>query len=220
MIVLTVDQRGSRRHGDRVPAVLARLHERTRGRDGLLVPFDRTVGDEVQAVLTDPTLAVDLALDLLRDGGWSVGIGLGPVDHPLPAASREASGPAFVHARDAVERAKTKGLAVPLAVDAGPDPEPADAARDAEAVLRLLGAVAARRTDAGWEAVDTLARVGGSQKDVARTLGVSDQAVSQRLRAGLWAEEVAARPAAARLLALADDGGQGERGGRGRQGGG
>ncbi len=57
-----------------------------------------------------------------------------------------------------------------------------------------------RRTAPGWEAVDALARVGGTQKDVARALGVSEQAVSQRLRTALWPEEAAARPVVARLL--------------------
>ena len=78
----------------------------------------------------------------------------------------------------------------------------ADAAADAEAVLTLVGAVAARRSPAGWEVVD-LAVAGEAQSAIARRLGVSVQAVSQRLRTALWAEEVAARPAAARLLVAA-----------------
>jgi hypothetical protein len=40
-------------------------------------------------------------------------------------------------------------------------------------------------------------------EEAAAALGISQQAVSARLRAALWAEEVAARPAAARLLRLA-----------------
>ncbi|WP_455605091.1 hypothetical protein [Cellulosimicrobium funkei] len=35
---------------------------------------------------------------------------------------------------------------------------------------------------------------------MARALGVSEQAVSQRLRTALWPEEAAARPVVARLL--------------------
>ncbi len=225
MLVLTVDQRDSTRRGDLVPVVLERLEtlvgragERVRG---LVLPFERTVGDEVQAVLSSDDdgsrLAVDVVLALLRDGGWSVGVGAGPVDEPLPEVSRAASGPAFVRAREAVERAKGRGSVVPVAV-VGPDDEPgATIAADAEAVLRLLGAVAARRTDAGWEAIDTLAgHAAGSapQRATARALGVSEQAVSQRLRAALWAEEEAVRPLAARLLAAAgqveDDDGRDE----------
>jgi hypothetical protein len=210
MIVVTADQRGSRRAGDRVPEGLALLGSRSAGRSGVALPFERTVGDELQGVLdaTDDgaALAVDLVLDLVRDGGWSVGVGLGAVDRPLPATSRAASGPAFVRARAAVERAKRRGRgSVPLAV-VGPDEEPhATVAADAQALLHLLGAVVARRSVAGWEAVDTLVAQRGPapQRASAAALGVSEQAVSQRLRAALWAEDVAVRPLAARLLRAA-----------------
>jgi len=196
VFVLTVDQRGSTGRPDRVPEVLVRLEALLADRPGVVVPFDRTVGDEVQGVLDDPATVVDVVLDLLRDGGWSVGLGAGGVDEPLPAVSREASGEAFVRARDAVEQAKSRAATAPVAVRG----EPPERAAEVEALLRLLAAVVERRTDPGWEAVDTLARVGGTQKDVARALGVSEQAVSQRLRAALWPEEAAVRPVVARLL--------------------
>ncbi|WP_255628612.1 hypothetical protein [Cellulomonas wangsupingiae] len=191
---MTIDQRGSRRGTDRVPELLVALAD---------VPvvrgFERTVGDEVQGVLDDPDVVVDTALLALRDGGWSVGIGAGPVDEPLPSSPREGSGPAFLLARDAVEAAKNRQRPVPLAVR-GVD---ATAAADADAVLVLLGALAARRTAAGWAAVDAVRTADAGQDVVAHALGVSQQAVSQRLRTAMWAEEVAARPAAARLLTRA-----------------
>jgi len=205
MFVLTVDQKDSRRVGDRVPDLLAVLVDRP----GLVLPFERTVGDEVQGVLADAIAVVDLVLDLLRRGGWSVGIGAGSVDLPLPPSAREASGTAFVLAREAVEAAKSRVRSVPVAVR-GASPS---LAADAEAVLALVAAIAARRSPAGWAAIDTLRSVDAwaadavtgvaRQQEVARRLGVSQQAVSQRLRAALWAEEVAARPAAARLLTAA-----------------
>ncbi|MFE6970289.1 hypothetical protein [Isoptericola sp. NPDC057653] len=210
MIVVTADQRGSTGAGDRVPEALALVASRVAGRPGLVLPFDRTVGDEIQGLLAadddGAALAVDVVLDLVRDGGWSVGVGLGAVDRPLPAASRAAAGPAFVRAREAVERAKRRGRgSVPLAL-VGDDAEPhATIARDAQALLHLLGAVVARRSAAGWEAVDTLVAQRGPapQRASAAALGVSEQAVSQRLRAALWAEDQAARPLAARLLRAA-----------------
>ncbi|MEV8027291.1 hypothetical protein [Cellulosimicrobium funkei] len=202
MYVLTVDQRGSTGRPDRVPEVLARLDEMLAGRGGVVVPFARTVGDEVQGVLDDPEAVVEVVLDLLRDGGWSVGLGVGPVDEPLPAVSREASGTAFVRAREAVEQAKSRAATAPVAVRG----EPAARAAEVEALLRLLAAVVDRRTAPGWEAVDALARVGGTQKDVARALGVSEQAVSQRLRTALWPEEAAVRPVVARLLSELHEG--------------
>ena len=197
MFVLTVDQQGSRRVGDRVNALLRELAPLA-GRDGVVRAFERTVGDEVQAVLDDAGLTVDVALRLLRTESWSVGIGVGEVDEPLPASARAGSGPAFVLARAAVERAKSRSRPVPLAVegDAG------DLARDAESVLTLLGAVITRRSPAGWAVIDTFEALGAdaTQERVAKRLGVTQQAVSQRLRAAMWAEEVAARPLAARLL--------------------
>ncbi|WP_199424056.1 hypothetical protein [Actinotalea solisilvae] len=199
MFVVTVDQVDSRVLGDRVDALLERLG--TEGAGGTPVrPFERTVGDEVQAAYDDPDAVVDVALSLLRSGGWSVGIGAGPVEEPLPASVRAGQGPAFVDARSAVEAAKSRVRAVPLAVR-GADRA---AAADAEAVLTLLGALRARRTVAGWEAVDAVvARPGATQDDVAARLGVTQQAVSQRLRTALWYEELAARAAAGRLLARA-----------------
>lgn len=194
MFVLTVDQRGSRRGTDRVPELLQRLADAP----GVVRGFERTVGDEVQGVLADAQDAVELVLDLVRLGGWSVGVGAGPVVDPLPESPREGAGEAFVLARAAVEAAKSRQRPVPLAVR-GVDTV---AAGDAEAVLTLLGAVLVRRTPGGWEAVDAV-RASGAQDVAAQGLGVTQQAVSQRLRAALWAEDQAVRPVAARLLTAA-----------------
>lgn len=207
MIVLTVDQRGSTHADDRVPAVLEQLTEWVEGRAGLVVPFSRTVGDEVQGVIagTDAGagLAVDLALGLLRDQGWSVGIGVGPVESPLPKESRNGRGPAFYRARDAVERAKTRARGASVAVEGMGGDVGAKRANEVESLLRLLGAVRARRTRQGWEVVDVLSGLEdrpGRQKVAAQSLNVSEQAVSQRVRAALWQEEEAVRPVAVRLL--------------------
>lgn len=196
MFVVTMDQQGSRRVGDRVEGLLGELAD-LEGADGVVRAFERTVGDEVQAVLDDPTAVVDIVLRMLRRTGWSVGIGAGPVDEPLPVSARAGSGEAFVLARTAVERAKSRSRPVPIAVD-GLVEQPA---ADAEAVLTLLGAVLARRTAHGWAVIDAIEDAAGvTQADVATRLGVTQQAVSQRLRTALWSEEAAVRPLAARLL--------------------
>ena len=67
MFVLTVDQRHSRRTVDRVEALLRDLASRS---PELERPFERTAGDEVQAVLARPEVVVDLALLLVRDRAW------------------------------------------------------------------------------------------------------------------------------------------------------
>jgi hypothetical protein len=193
VFVLTVDQRHSRRHSDRVDELLDSLA----GRPGVLRSFERTAGDEVQGVMDDAAAVVDLVLGLVRRGEWSVGIGAGPVHDPLPAATRAGSGPAFELARKAVERAKSSPQL--LAVEA-PDPVRAAAA---QAALDLLASVVQRRSDPGWEAVDLISR-GTTQTEVAEQLGITKQAVSQRLRAATWAPEVAGRDLAAQLLRAAD----------------
>jgi hypothetical protein len=204
MFVLTIDQQGSRTVGDRVPDFLRTLGELpglAGGAGGVVRPFERTVGDEVQAVFDAPELVIRVALDVLRWGGWSVGIGAGPVDLPLPTSARAGSGAAFILAREAVEAAKSRQRSVPLTVR-GADP---GRARETESLVVLLAALRERRTIPGWAVIDEITRAGGTlrQEDLARHLGISQQAVSQRLRTALWAEEEAARPLAARLLAEA-----------------
>lgn len=195
MLVFTVDQRRSRRGPDLVTDILGDLDDHERWPS--VLPFERTSGDEIQAVLDAPDVAIDLALYFVRDGRWSVGLGLGAVRRPLPNSTRAGAGEAFTNARAAVTRAKNDATHVAIE---GPD---AHAAADAEAVLRLLATVVARRTDGGWQAVDQLAR-GRTQAEVASELGVTKQAVSQRVRAAGWHVEQQARPVAARLLGQAD----------------
>lgn len=197
MFVLTIDQRGSRSNPDRVPGLLRDAGELLDPR-AIVLPFVRTVGDEVQGVLDRPDAVVDLTLALVRRGGWSTGIGVGGV--VLAARAPESTGPAFVHAREAVERAKGRTVPNSLAVQ-GDD---AAAAARAEAVLQLLASVLRRRTVRQWEALDLLARPGVTGVEAAAALGVSPQNVSRLSRDALWQEEVAAREAAAHLLRTAD----------------
>ena len=189
--VLTVDQRGSRRGTDRVPRALALL-----AGVPTMLRFERTAGDEFQGVLDDPVAVVDAVRRLVRDGGWSVGVGAGPVQTPMPGSTRAGSGPAFVAARNAVEVAKRRPVRVAVRGAA------AEPAADAQAVLTALAALVERRSDQAWEAI-ALVESGRTQAQAAAELGVTRQAVGQRLAAGLWEVERDLRPAAARLLARA-----------------
>jgi len=182
MFVLTIDQRGSTSDVDRVPELLAELSALSSA-----ARFERSVGDEVQGVLERPADVVEIALHALRGGRWYVGIGVGAVDLPLPASPREGSGPAFVAARLAVDRAKASAAHVPLAVVPGgarkgqaPPPreatggaaagagggrtldgavDGAQACANAEAVLRLIGRLVQDRTGAQWKVLDALRSV-------------------------------------------------------------
>jgi len=190
--VLTVDQRASRRGPDRVEDVLGRLNAEVPA----LLAFERTAGDEFQGVLDHPVTVVDVVLQLVRLGGWSIGVGAGPVQTPLPESTRAATGTAFLCARRAVDAAKQRParLAVRGAV-------PVEAA-DAQAVLTALALLVERRSDQAWEAM-ALVDGGKTQAQAAAELGISRQAVGQRLAAGSWELERELRPTAARLLARA-----------------
>lgn len=170
VLVLTVDQRGSRHGTDRVPAALELLRDVPTVR-----AFERTAGDELQGVLGDPA-ALPLAVEaLLRDAAWSIGIGAGPVDHPLPEHARAGSGAAYLHARTAVTTAKTAPWQLRVVAD---DP----AARPLESALWLWASVLARRTARGWEVAD-LVDQGLSYDEAGRRLGITQSAVSQRAQA-------------------------------------
>jgi hypothetical protein len=190
--VLTVDQRASRRGPDRVADALRLLE----GTVPVLLGFERTAGDEFQGVLGDPADVVDVALRLVRMGGWSIGVGAGPVQTPLPESTRAGAGPAFLAARRAVDAAKQRPFR--LAVRGAVPPE----AADAQSVLSALAGLVGRRSEQAWAAIE-LVEEGRTQSDAATALGISRQAVGQRLAAGMWELEKELRPTAARLLARA-----------------
>ncbi|MWJ86991.1 DNA-binding protein [Clavibacter michiganensis subsp. michiganensis] len=212
MFVITADQKGSRTDVDRAGTGRDDLASRFEGR--LVLPVDRTSGDELQALVADADTALDMALVLTRAGHWSVGLGIGTVRTPLPRATREATGPAFIAARDAVGAAKRSATRFALAVDPPAPPRPDGPGSDlpgsglpgpdeVEALITLLLLARDRRTAQGWDVVDRMAD-GSTQREVAAALGVTPQAVSTRLRTSAWRAERAAIPGLVALLAHLD----------------
>lgn len=194
MFTLTINQTDSRRDGDCVPQLLKDLRHIPARLD-----FDRSVEDEVQGIVDSPRQAVDAAMIALRTGSWYVGIGVGPVNEPLPNQIKDATGHGLIYARRAVDRLRNGKDRIPVAVE-GPL---ADVAAESEAVLRLLGHIVHDRSAAEWRVLDLLTPgVRGQQKAVAEELGITTQAVSKAVARAQWNEEHAARPAAARLLGL------------------
>ena len=125
--VITADQRGSRRGPDLVPATLTRLQS---VRPKPLRAFDRTAGDEIQGVAQEPLTVVDVVVTLMRSDDWRLGIGIGPVNRPLPRQARAGRGPAFIAARHAVRSAHS------MPAQLGVAQSPPDAAADnAESAL-------------------------------------------------------------------------------------
>jgi SatD family (SatD) len=192
--VITADQIESRAQRDLVDGALQRLSS-----VATLLPFTRTVGDEFQGLMDDPVSVVDAMVILMRGEQWHLGLGIGPVERPLPDDSRRARGPAFVCARAAVNAAKTESSHLCVVAARDEDHE----AYDVEAVWRLVAALHRRRSGPGWEVVD-LVTAGRTHTEVAERLRISRQAVGQRLQAAQWSVEEAARPTLVRLLTRAD----------------
>lgn len=194
MFVMTIDQQDSRHSSDDVPLLLTQLSAVE-----TVLRFERTIGDEIQGVLDTAPDVIEAAFTALRMGNWHIGIGIGNISLPLPGTTREAGGGAFIAARAAVERAKKSGDRVPLAIEGSQN------AADAEAVLVLIGALIAGRTESEWRVLDLMSPgVRGGQTAAAATLGISPQAVSKAVRRSGWQEEWAARPAATFLLQRAE----------------
>jgi len=194
MFVLTVDQRRSRQREDLVEAAMETLnHDALRP---LVLPFDRTAGDEMQAVAAEPSVVVSIAMELAVSSHWSVGIGIGSVKRPLPDNTRAGSGEAFERARSAVTSAKNASGNIAVS---GASPQ----AGQAEALLQLLVLIARRRSEMSEEA-GLLSDQGLTQQQIARQLGISQQAVSSRLQSGLWQESRRVLSVAESLLEGAD----------------
>lgn len=194
MYVLTVDQVDSQNRADRVEVTVRDIGHRFGAL--LLSRPERTAGDEFQVATERGHAALDLALELVRAGDWSVGLGVGDVRTPSGSSVRAMSGPAFVNAREAVTAAKKRPARFALVADhptaSGLDP-----------LIRLLLALRERRTSEGWELFDLLE--GEPQltlTDAAGRLGISVQAASQRaLTAGLRLDREAREVLGAMLAA-------------------
>ncbi len=196
--VVIADQVGSRSGDDRVPAALEALAGMP-----LLLPFERTAGDEVQGLSGAAGSVVAAMVRLTRLGNWRIGIGVGTVDTPLPESTRAARGPAYLAARTAIAAARHSPTDLALRIAAvGGDArygELHEPALDAEAALWLLRSVLGRRSREGWELMDLLDR-GLTNAQAAAELGISPSAVSQRLNRAARQEEVRGVRLATRLL--------------------
>ena len=186
-VILTVDQRSSRRTADLVAAAVTTYAE------GAALPFERTAGDEMQALFTDPDPVVATLEGLLREGSWHIGMGVGEVETPLPDHARAGHGEAYLLAREAVSRAKI----APAHVAVGGT---GYRARQVETVLWLWAGVLGRRTPKGWEVADLVAS-GATYHQVGERLGITQSAVSQRAHAAGLVEATRARALAGELLA-------------------
>lgn len=204
MFVLTVDQKGSRSDEDRVPHALLLLADIP-----TLAPFERTVGDEFQGVLTSPSDVYEAVMRLMRDGRWhcGIGVGQGSFPHPTHPRSVEGRGLAFIAARQAVEDAKDLTPSVSLHLGVTPEKERREPGQNcsaenracAQALVRLAASIVAHRTPRQWEVLDVV-RTSSTLAQAGQTLGISTSAVSQSLSASQASLEMEAYEALVPLL--------------------
>ncbi|MCF4006627.1 MarR family transcriptional regulator [Corynebacterium uropygiale] len=146
--------------------------------------------EDICAPVSSAEAVCDLVMALLSDGEWAISIGVFPGSESAEAAMSVATAALRRHARAGTVRAAVEHA-------------PASAHQDIEAVFALLGQVLHKRTLEGREAT-SLVRRGLNQNEAARELGISKQAVSQRLHAAGWHAETAGWQLAVNILRRAD----------------
>ena len=194
--VLLLDQRLSRGGRDRVDIWAERLNGQYAAQ--LKLPFVRTAGDEMQALTDSPTALVQIVMEVIEDGGWWVGVGIGGVERPLGATARESRGAAFWLAREALDKAKNQRATRAFVVRG----ESIETTRDLTACLHALGFIVLRRTRRQRE-VALLFRVESSIAEIAQQWSVTQQAVRRLLQAAGAEEERELRELAIGLAARA-----------------
>lgn len=142
--------------------------------------------EDIASTMDEPSTVCDITMALLADGEWAVGIGV--------ATGKDT---ALSAAQGTLPRNARAG-SVWAEVTNSPT-----AAEDIAACFALLGQVLNKRTYEGREAT-AMVRSGLTQNEAAEQLGISKQAISQRLQAAGWAAENAGWRLAVNLLTTAD----------------
>ncbi|WIM69760.1 MarR family transcriptional regulator [Corynebacterium suedekumii] len=152
----------------------------------------RSLGvEDICADVASPEALCDTAMALLSDGSWAIGIGVAPAgDEDTARVAATASLSSGARAGAVKVRLRPAGSTL---------------AADIAAVFSLLGHVLAKRTLEGREAT-SLVRSGLNQNEAAEELGISKQAMSQRLQAAGWQAETAGWQLAVNLITRADAG--------------
>ena len=146
--------------------------------------------EDICAVVDSAEAVTDTTMALLSAGDWAIGIGIASDSGGEPEEVRKL-------ATAAIGRRCRTGV-VRVRSQSGGDTS------DITAVFALLAHVLAKRTTEGREATQ-LMRGGMNQNEAAAELGISKQAMSQRLAAAGWTAETAGWKLAVGLLRRAED---------------
>ncbi len=156
--------------------------------------------EDICAAIESPEALCDIAMALLSDGSWSIGIGIVP-----GVSAAEGNEDDEEHARQvatAALPARTRAGGVWVRVEDPDSPgraRPTSDSADITATFALLGHALSKRTFEGREAT-SLVRSGLNQNEAAAELGISKQAMSQRLQAAGWQAETAGWQLAVNLI--------------------
>ena len=151
--------------------------------------------EDIRSKVADAEAALNLIMALLSDGNWAIGLGI--------ADGSDNSAPSDASAT-ATAAVGTRAGQVRVIVDRQ---DATTEAADIAATFALMSHVLHKRTYEGREAT-SLVRRGMNQNEAATTLGISKQAMSQRLQAAGWPAEQAGWQLALNLITRAA--GQGE----------
>lgn len=174
-------------------------------------------GDEdnpsLTVILSGARQSIDVAMFAMRFRTWNVGIGVGQADLGTTIGTQTQqyvlTGPAMDASFRAVKDARKQGQLVPLRVMGAKPPrgqKPTEFLAHAQAVLQLIGHIVSKRSTAEWAVLDKLTpEATGQQREVAESLGMTVQAVSQAVKRSLFKSEHEVRKTAAMLLESAHE---------------
>ncbi|MGD7001268.1 MarR family transcriptional regulator [Corynebacterium halotolerans] len=156
--------------------------------------------EDICAVVETGPAVCDVVMALLSDGEWAIGVGIDSALDPEDPDSEAAVRSLGTKALGKPGRATRAGV-VKVAVAPTPALKASGntAASDISATFALLGQVLAKRSIEGRQAT-SLVRRGLTQNEAAEELGISKQAISQRLQAAGWQAENAGWQLAVNLI--------------------
>ncbi|WP_151640623.1 MarR family transcriptional regulator [Corynebacterium sp. 11A] len=155
--------------------------------------FDVLGVEDICAAIDSARATTDTAMALLSAGEWAVSIGVTPLSNDTGRVQAIATAAMPQRVRAGTVKAQISA----------PGVDTADITEDIIAVFALLNHVFSKRTHEGREAT-ALVRQGLNQNEAAEELGISKQAMSQRLQAAGWLAESAGWQLAVHLLQRAD----------------
>ncbi len=185
MLAVHARYRGSGSHRAQLVADSAHALETLPG----VGSFDFIGVEDIVAVTETPQDLLTVVMNLLSAGNWAIGVGVLPGKLATEAEAKNVA---------RLPRL-AKGGTVTVRVSNDPQAE-----KDITAAFLLVAFVLGKRSDEGREATD-LMRSGLNQNQAAEALGISKQALSQRLQAAGWQAEQAGWNLVSTLLERAEE---------------